>query len=34
LLLHDLKNDGLDVSLDALTVDECANTIYEALMIN
>jgi len=33
LLLHDLKNDGLDVSLDALTVDECANTIYESLMI-
>ena len=31
-LLHDLKADGFDVSLDALTVDECAETIYNALL--
>ena len=31
LLLHDLKNNGFDLSLDALTVDECANVIYESL---
>ena len=31
LLLHDLKNDGFDVSLDALSVDECAETIYKAI---
>ncbi|MCL2819631.1 MAG: energy-coupling factor transporter ATPase [Oscillospiraceae bacterium] len=31
LLLHDLKNDGFDISLDALTVDECAKTIFESL---
>jgi len=28
LLLHDLKDDGFDVSLDALSVDECADAIY------
>jgi len=31
LLLHDLKTEGFDVSLDALTVDECADTIYKSL---
>ena len=31
LLLHDLKDDGFEVSLDALSVDECADTIYAAL---
>ena len=31
LLLHDLKDNGFEVSLDALTVDECANAIYESV---
>jgi len=31
LLLRDLKNDGFDLPLDALTVDECADAIYNAL---
>jgi len=31
LLLHDLKNDGFDLPLDALLVDECADAIYKAL---
>jgi len=31
LLLHDLKNDGFDLPLDALHVDECADAIYKAL---
>jgi len=31
LLLHELKNDGFDISLDALTVDECADAIYSAI---
>ena len=28
LLLHDLNNDGFDLPLDALSVDECADAIY------
>jgi len=28
LLLHDLKDDGFDLPLDALSVDECADAIY------
>jgi len=31
LLLNDLKNDGFNVSLDALTVDECADVIFNSL---
>jgi len=31
LLLHSLKDDGFDISLDALSVDECAETIYSAI---
>jgi len=30
-LLHELKRDGLDLPLDALTVEECAGAIYTAL---
>jgi energy-coupling factor transport system ATP-binding protein len=30
-LLHELKKDGFDVSLDALTIDECADSVYAAL---
>ena len=30
-LLHKLKDDGLDVPLDALTVDECADAIFAAI---
>jgi energy-coupling factor transport system ATP-binding protein len=30
-LLNDLLKDGFDVSLDALTIDECAETIFNAL---
>ncbi|MCL2462492.1 MAG: energy-coupling factor transporter ATPase [Defluviitaleaceae bacterium] len=30
-LLHALRKDGLDVPLDALTVDECAEAIYTAM---
>jgi len=30
-LLHELKRDGFDMPLDALTVDECAEAIYSAL---
>jgi len=33
VLLHDLKSDGFNVSLDALSVDECAEAIYGALTI-
>jgi len=33
LLLHKLKNDGFDLPLDALTVDECADAIYASLCI-
>ena len=28
MLLHELKNDGFDLPLDALTVEECADAIY------
>jgi len=31
VLLHELKSDGFDVPLDALSVDECAEAIYGAL---
>jgi len=31
LLLHDLKEDGFDLPLDALTIDECADAIYASL---
>ena len=31
ILLRELKNDGFDLPLDALTVDECAEAIYAAL---
>jgi len=31
LLLHELKNDGFDLSPDALTIDECADAIYASL---
>jgi len=30
LLLHDLKNDGFDLPLDALSVNECAAAIYKS----
>ena len=30
-LLHDLKSDGFDLPLDALTVDECADAIFAAV---
>jgi len=30
-LLHELKNDGFDVPLDALTVDECAEAICRSM---
>ena len=30
-LLHELKKDGLDLRLDALSVEECADSIYFAL---
>jgi len=31
VLLHKLKDDGFDLSLDALSVDECADVIFKAL---
>jgi len=31
LLLHELKTDGFDISLDALTIDECADAIAAAI---
>ena len=31
LLLHDLKSDGFDLPLDALSIDECADVIYKSL---
>jgi len=31
MLLHNLKNDGFDISVDALTVDECADAIYSVM---
>jgi len=31
LLLHELKEDGFDLPLDALSVDECADAIYKSL---
>jgi len=31
LLLHDLKSDGFDLPLDALSIDECADAIYAAI---
>jgi energy-coupling factor transport system ATP-binding protein len=34
LLLHELKKDGFDIKLDALSVDECADAIYTALHRN
>jgi len=30
-LLHELKEDGFDLPLDALTVEECADAIYRSL---
>ena len=30
-LLYELKNDGFDLQLDALTVEECADAIYAAI---
>ena len=30
LILHDLKEDGFDITPDALTIDECADAIYAA----
>ena len=32
-LLHELKKDGFDLPLDALTVDECAEAIFRSLNI-
>ena len=32
-LLFELKNDGFDLPLDALTVDECADAIFSAMKI-
>ena len=32
-LLRELNEDGFDLPLDALTVDECADAIYEALLV-
>jgi len=34
LLLHELNGEGLDLPLDALTVDECADAIYRQLTID
>lgn len=31
LLMHELKNDGFDVPLDTLTVEECAVAIFQSL---
>ena len=31
MILRDLREDGLDVAFDALTVDECADAIFAAL---
>jgi energy-coupling factor transport system ATP-binding protein len=31
LLLHGLNEDGFDLPLGALTVEECAQTIYDKL---
>jgi len=31
VLLHDLRNDGYDLPVDALSVDECAGAIYRAI---
>ncbi|MCL2628612.1 MAG: energy-coupling factor transporter ATPase [Oscillospiraceae bacterium] len=31
LLLHELKDDGFDIALDAFTVDDCADAIYAAI---
>jgi len=33
LLLNELKDDGFDLSLDALTVDECADAVFEFLSV-
>jgi energy-coupling factor transport system ATP-binding protein len=33
VLLHELKNDGFDLPLDVLSVDECADAIYAALAL-
>jgi len=33
-LLRELRNDGFDVPLDALTVDECADVIYAAVTLD
>ena len=30
-LLHELNNEGFDLPMDALTVDDCAEVIYQAL---
>ena len=30
MILHDLKEDGFDISLDALTVEECAQAIFDS----
>ena len=32
LLMHTLKNDGFDLPLDTLSVDECAEAIYASLV--
>jgi len=31
LLLHELRSEGFDISLDALTTDECADAIFSAM---
>ena len=31
MILHDLKEDGFDLALDALTVEECAQAIFAAV---
>jgi len=31
VLLHGLRDDGFDLTLDALSVDECADAIYASI---
>jgi len=34
LLLHELKSDGFELPLDALSLNECANAIYKSLSVD
>ncbi|MCL2125329.1 MAG: energy-coupling factor transporter ATPase [Oscillospiraceae bacterium] len=34
MILHDLKDDGFDIELDTLTVEGCAQAIYDAVAVH